>query len=70
MKPLILLLLAPTLAACEIFTGPKECDCRWRYTKTEIRTDTIWNTAGSGFILVTHEVPTDSVLECRLRDSG
>lgn len=63
-------LLLTLVGACDLFTGPKHQNCRWRYTRYETRTDTVWNTAGAGYILVTHEVPVDSARECRLRDGG
>lgn len=60
-----LLLLAAVvilLYACETFGAPH--DCGWQYTKLGMRTDTVWNTVGPGFWLVTRQMPTDSVWVC------
>lgn len=52
------------------FSGPRERDCRWRYTKFALRTDTVPNQIGPGAIIVTHEMPVDSVQECRPKYAG
>jgi hypothetical protein len=70
MRYVVAFLVAAALAACDIFTGPETPACVWRYTKFEMRTDTVWNQAGTGYVIVTHDMPTDSVRECRVRDSA
>jgi hypothetical protein len=68
MRLLAFVAIVALLSACETFTGPKTRDCHWRYTRFEWRWDTIQNQVPGGpSLVIYHEVPTDSVQECRPR---